>query len=93
MIFLKAPSKVFILIYVKSLAVHIRKVDCFALFSLGLFCRDCSINISEFRGGQRHNKWISLKNIKMGRIHIAITVHEDEVSFYEYKILEASLFC
>ncbi|XP_078176898.1 C2 domain-containing protein At1g53590-like isoform X3 [Carex rostrata] len=39
---------------------------------------DCCININELRGGQRHDKWISLKNIKMGRIHIAITVNEDE---------------
>ncbi|KAJ4770201.1 Calcium-dependent lipid-binding (CaLB domain) family protein [Rhynchospora pubera] len=39
---------------------------------------DCSVNIKELRGGQRHDKWISLKNIKMGRINIAITVQEDE---------------
>jgi hypothetical protein len=76
----------FFLIYVKSLATDwfiSEKLIVFAPFSLGLICRDCSINISEFRGGHRHDKWISLKNIKMGRIHIAITVHEDEVSFYE----------
>ncbi|KAG0502493.1 hypothetical protein HPP92_002565 [Vanilla planifolia] len=40
---------------------------------------ECSVNISELRGGQRHDKWLTLKNIKMGRIHIAITVYEDEV--------------
>ncbi|XP_077210274.1 C2 domain-containing protein At1g53590-like [Tasmannia lanceolata] len=37
---------------------------------------DCSISISELRGGQRHDKWIPLQNIKMGRLHVAITVHE-----------------
>ncbi|KAJ3692277.1 hypothetical protein LUZ60_012627 [Juncus effusus] len=39
---------------------------------------DCSININELRGGQRHDKWIQLKNIKTGRIHLAITVSEDD---------------
>jgi hypothetical protein len=30
------------------------------------------------RGGQRHDIWIALKSIKTGRIHIAVTVLEDE---------------
>lgn len=93
-----------VLIYVLSLLTQVEcfvfgywlvyggKIDCFASLSLWLCCRDCCINISELRGGQRHDKWISLKNIKMGRIHIAITVNEDEVSFNEYKILGVSLF-
>lgn len=38
---------------------------------------DCSINISELRDGQRHDMWIPLENIKMGRLHLAITVLED----------------
>ncbi|KAG1334958.1 C2 domain-containing protein [Cocos nucifera] len=41
---------------------------------------DCSIEISKLRGGQRHNKWVSLQNIKMGRLHLAITVLEDELN-------------
>ncbi|CAL5022305.1 unnamed protein product [Urochloa decumbens] len=39
---------------------------------------DCSISINKLRGGQRHDIWISLKNIKTGRIHIAVTVLEEE---------------
>lgn len=39
---------------------------------------DCSININELRGGQRHDKWLTLRNIKMGRLHLAITVLEGE---------------
>lgn len=35
---------------------------------------DCRINVSNLRGGQRHDKWISLENVKMGRLHVAITV-------------------
>ncbi|WOL08376.1 hypothetical protein Cni_G17129 [Canna indica] len=35
---------------------------------------DCSLNINDFRDGRRHDMWLSLQNIKMGRIHIAITV-------------------
>jgi hypothetical protein len=30
------------------------------------------------RGGQRHDRWIALKHINTGRIHIAVTVLEDE---------------
>ncbi|CAN6237979.1 unnamed protein product [Urochloa humidicola] len=39
---------------------------------------DCSISINKLRGGQRHDIWISLKNIKTGRIHIAVAVLEEE---------------
>ncbi|KAI0492175.1 hypothetical protein KFK09_026441 [Dendrobium nobile] len=39
----------------------------------------CSVNISELRGGQRHDKWFNLGNIKMGKLHLAITVCEDEM--------------
>lgn len=39
---------------------------------------DCSININELRGGQRHDKWISLRNVKIGRLHLAITILEGE---------------
>ncbi|URE43552.1 C2 domain [Musa troglodytarum] len=40
---------------------------------------DCSVNINDLRGGQRHDMWLSLQNIKMGRIHLAITVLEEEL--------------
>lgn len=37
-------------------------------------CRGCCININEQRDGQRHDLWLPLKNIKTGRLHLAITV-------------------
>ncbi|XP_037483913.1 C2 domain-containing protein At1g53590-like [Triticum dicoccoides] len=39
---------------------------------------NCSISINKLRGGQRHDMWIPLKHIKTGRVHIAVTVLEDE---------------
>ncbi|ERN09086.1 hypothetical protein AMTR_s00014p00037550, partial [Amborella trichopoda] len=39
---------------------------------------DCSLNISDLRGGQRHDKWLPLKNIKKGRLHIAVTILDAE---------------
>eukprot|EP00268_Persea_americana_P037890 TRINITY_DN3757_c1_g1_i1.p1 TRINITY_DN3757_c1_g1~~TRINITY_DN3757_c1_g1_i1.p1 ORF type:complete len:767 (-),score=199.25 TRINITY_DN3757_c1_g1_i1:288-2588(-) len=38
----------------------------------------CSVNISDLRGGQRHDKWLPLQNIKMGRLHLAVTILEDD---------------
>jgi len=35
------------------------------------------VNINEFRDGQRHDMWLSLKNMKMGRLRLAITILED----------------
>ncbi|XP_010241279.1 PREDICTED: C2 domain-containing protein At1g53590-like isoform X2 [Nelumbo nucifera] len=35
---------------------------------------DCSINITDLRGGQRHDMWLPLQNIKTGRVHLAVTV-------------------
>ncbi|KAG6526558.1 hypothetical protein ZIOFF_016549 [Zingiber officinale] len=39
---------------------------------------NCSVSINELRGGQRHDMWLALQNIKMGRIHLAITVIEED---------------
>ena len=39
--------------------------------------RDCTVNISDLRDGQRHDLWLTLQNIKIGRLHLAITVLED----------------
>ncbi|KAL1538384.1 acetolactate synthase [Salvia divinorum] len=36
---------------------------------------DCCANINEFRDGQRYDMWLPLKNIKTGRLHLAITVN------------------
>ncbi|KAG6483372.1 C2 domain-containing protein At1g53590-like [Zingiber officinale] len=40
---------------------------------------NCSVNINDLRGGQSHDMWLALKDIKMGRIHLAITVIEEEL--------------
>ncbi|KAI3457531.1 hypothetical protein Pfo_014194 [Paulownia fortunei] len=37
---------------------------------------DCCVNINELRDGQRHDIWLPLQNIKMGRLHLAVTVSE-----------------
>ncbi|KAK9078189.1 hypothetical protein SSX86_002246 [Deinandra increscens subsp. villosa] len=39
-------------------------------------CRNCCVNINDFRDGQRHDMWLPLKNIKMGRLHLAVQVIE-----------------
>ncbi|KAL6554306.1 hypothetical protein OROMI_019979 [Orobanche minor] len=37
---------------------------------------DCCVNINELRDGQRHDLWLPLQNIKMGRLHLAVTVSQ-----------------
>jgi hypothetical protein len=36
------------------------------------------LNINEFRDGQKYDKWLPLQNVKMGRLHLRITVFEDK---------------
>ncbi|XP_050279691.1 C2 domain-containing protein At1g53590-like [Quercus robur] len=55
------------------LVVEVCDKDRFVDDTLG----DCSVNISDLRDGQRHDLWLTLQNIKMGRLHLAITVLED----------------
>lgn len=55
-----------------ALAIEVRDKDQFRDDTLG----DCSVNISGLRGGERHDLWLPLRNIKMGRLHLAITVDE-----------------
>lgn len=62
---------------------------CMRTFSLilripNIICRDCSVNISDLRGGQRHDKWLTLQNIKMGRLHLAVTVLEDDGKVHDF---------
>ncbi|ONK69964.1 uncharacterized protein A4U43_C05F28790 [Asparagus officinalis] len=38
---------------------------------------ECHININKLIGGQRHDKWFTLRNIRTGRLHLAITVLEE----------------
>ncbi|PSS14276.1 C2 domain-containing protein [Actinidia chinensis var. chinensis] len=54
------------------LAIEVRDKDHFVDDTLG----DCSIIINNLRGGQRHDMWLPLQNIKMGRLHLAITIVE-----------------
>ncbi|CAF2155113.1 hypothetical protein HID58_003332 [Brassica napus] len=56
------------------LNIEVQDKDRFSDDSLG----DCSVNIAEFRGGERNDMWLPLQNIKMGRLHLAITVTEEE---------------
>ncbi|XVE52975.1 hypothetical protein DITRI_Ditri02bG0167600 [Diplodiscus trichospermus] len=55
------------------LNIEVRDKDHFVDDTLG----KCTVNISDFRDGQRHDMWLPLQNIKMGRLHLAITVLED----------------
>ncbi|KAG5545970.1 hypothetical protein RHGRI_018215 [Rhododendron griersonianum] len=54
------------------LVIEVHDKDHFVDDALG----DCSIKIVELRDGQRHDMWLPLQNIKMGRLHLAITVVE-----------------
>ncbi|XP_024159951.1 C2 domain-containing protein At1g53590 isoform X1 [Rosa chinensis] len=55
------------------LSIEVRDKDRFVDDCLGF----CCINIGEYRDGQRHDMWLPLQNIKTGRIHLAVTVVED----------------
>lgn len=57
------------------LSIEVRDKDRFTDDTLG----DCSLNITELRNGQRHDMWLPLRNIKMGRLHLAITVVKDNI--------------
>ncbi|CAL5187240.1 unnamed protein product [Lathyrus oleraceus] len=56
------------------LVIEVRDKDRFYDDILG----DCSVNINDFRDGQKYDKWLPLKNVKMGRLHLRITVFEDK---------------
>ncbi|XP_024028247.1 C2 domain-containing protein At1g53590 isoform X2 [Morus notabilis] len=57
------------------LALEVRDKDRFVDDILG----DCSVNISDLRDGQRHDMWLPLQNIKTGRLHLAVTILEENV--------------
>ncbi|XP_078445800.1 C2 domain-containing protein At1g53590-like isoform X2 [Wolffia australiana] len=57
-----------------------------ALLRLDVFDKDyifddsmgsCSVNTAELRGGRRHDLWLTLREVKMGRLHLAVTIVED----------------
>ncbi|CAI9286553.1 unnamed protein product [Lactuca saligna] len=56
------------------LQIEVRDKDHFIDDTLG----DCVIKINDFRDGERHDMWLPLENIKMGRLHLAIKVTEVE---------------
>ncbi|CAN4097001.1 unnamed protein product [Withania somnifera] len=55
------------------LYVDVRDKD---LFSHDDTLGDHSVNICDYRNGLRHDIWLSLRNVKMGRLRLAITVVE-----------------
>ncbi|XP_062087211.1 C2 domain-containing protein At1g53590-like [Humulus lupulus] len=55
------------------LALEIRDKDHFVDDILG----DCSVSINDLRDGIRHDMWLPLKNIKTGRLHLAVTVLDE----------------
>ncbi|XP_019193765.1 PREDICTED: C2 domain-containing protein At1g53590-like isoform X2 [Ipomoea nil] len=57
-----------------ELKIEVCDKDHFVDDSLG----GCSIKVTDFRDGQRHDMWLALQNIKMGRLHLAITVIEGD---------------
>ncbi|EOA36130.1 hypothetical protein CARUB_v10012425mg [Capsella rubella] len=69
------------------LSIEVRDKDRFVDDTLG----ECSVNIGEFRGGQRNDMWLPLQNIKVGRLHLAITVIEDNTNLSEDPFKEANL--
>ncbi|KAM7495353.1 hypothetical protein LguiB_029962 [Lonicera macranthoides] len=55
------------------LTIEVCDKDHFVDDTLGV----CSMNICNFRDGQRHDIWLSLQKIKLGRLHLVITVTEN----------------
>ncbi|XP_028763804.1 C2 domain-containing protein At1g53590-like [Neltuma alba] len=55
------------------LAIEVCDKDHFYDDNLG----SCSVNLGDLRDGQRHDMWLPLQNIKTGRLHLAITILED----------------
>ncbi|CAN6561205.1 unnamed protein product [Malus baccata var. baccata] len=53
------------------LAIEVHDKDIFVDDALG----ECSINISDFRNGVRHDMWLPLQ--KAGRLHLAVTVLDE----------------
>ncbi|XP_020233597.1 C2 domain-containing protein At1g53590 isoform X1 [Cajanus cajan] len=58
--------------YNNILSLAVRDKDHFYDDILG----DCSVSINDLRDGQRHIMWLPLQNMKIGRLRLAITIHE-----------------
>lgn len=52
---------------------------------------DYSINVCDYRDGQRHDIWLSLRHVKMGRLRIAVTVVESSEKGTEQSYEQAKL--
>nr|XP_043623509.1 C2 domain-containing protein At1g53590-like [Erigeron canadensis] len=44
---------------------------------------DCCVKINDFRDSERHDMWLPLENIKMGRLHLAVKVIEGVDKLFE----------
>ncbi|CAL9016811.1 unnamed protein product [Prunus brigantina] len=66
------------------LAIEVRDKDRFVDDALG----ECFINIGDLRDGQRHDMWLPLENIKTGRLHLAVTVIEDNVKGDDHPVVQ-----
>ncbi|CAL1386216.1 unnamed protein product [Linum trigynum] len=56
------------------LSIEVRDKDHFVDDALG----KCTVNINDLRDGERHDMWLPLQNIKMGRLHLALTVRSEK---------------
>lgn len=57
------------------LVLNVRDKDYFLDDDLG----ECTVPLNDLKGGQKHNKWLTLENVKMGRLHVAITITESDI--------------
>lgn len=57
-------------------------------FSVDDVLGNCSVNINELRDGHRHDMWLALENVKVGRLHLAITVVEANEKGKEHTVGE-----
>ncbi|XP_073155770.1 C2 domain-containing protein At1g53590-like isoform X2 [Henckelia pumila] len=62
------------------LVIEVVDKDFFSNDTMG----DCCLSINEIRDGRRHEMWLPLKNIKWGRLHLAVTVSECNKKPAEY---------
>uniref|UniRef100_A0A2P2MDQ5 C2 domain-containing protein n=2 Tax=Rhizophora mucronata TaxID=61149 RepID=A0A2P2MDQ5_RHIMU len=69
------------------LIIEVHDKDHFVDDNLG----DCKINVIDLRDGKRHDMWLPLQNIKMGRLHLAITVLEANTTGVDDSLHEEAL--
>ncbi|KAK9674258.1 hypothetical protein RND81_12G221600 [Saponaria officinalis] len=62
------------------LEIEVRDKDHFVDDILG----NCSVNFNNLRDGQRHDMWLPLENVKLGRLHLAVTVVDPDRNIKEH---------